>query len=245
MTRRRWIADEVSGARAALLGEHARHLALVLRAHIGQEFEISVDGNVQLGRIAAISPDRVEFDLGDPVDASAPLPLTVAISLFKFDRMEWAIEKCIELSVARIVPLIAARTESHLASVAGKRVERWRRIVKQAAEQSRRTSPPEIADPIKFKDFVAGAADGSRVVLSEVEQEVSLRDAIIPGESLTLAFGPEGGWKEQELAAFASAGWKSASLGPTILRAETAIIAAVAVCQSVLQRTKVKKQAEG
>ncbi|HET8824749.1 MAG TPA: RsmE family RNA methyltransferase [Terriglobales bacterium] len=234
MTRRRWIADEASGTHASLLGDHARHLAQVLRAHIGQQFEISVNGNVHLGRITTISPDRVEFELGDVVTVPEPLPITVAISIFKFDRLEWAIEKCTELGVARIVPLIAARTETHLASAAEKRVERWRRMAKQAAEQSRRTSPPHVADPIKFRDFAAAVMEGSRVFLSEVEQEVSLKDAITPGESLTLAFGPEGGWKEQELAAFAGAGWKSASLGPTILRAETAVIAAVAVAASML-----------
>ena len=234
MTRRRWIADEVSVSRAALVGDHARHLAQVLRAQVGQEFEISVEGNVHLGRIVAISPERVEFELGDAVAASAPFAITVAVSIFKFDRMEWAIEKCTELGVARIVPLIAARTESHLASAAGKRLERWKRIAKQASEQSRRVSQPEIQDPIKFKDFLTSATKGSRIVLSEVEQEIALKDAIVPVESLTLAFGPEGGWKEQELAAFASAGWKSASLGPTILRAETAVIAAVAVAASML-----------
>ena len=234
MTRRRWIADEASGTRAFLVGDHARHLAQVLRAQIGQEFEISVDGNVHLGRIAAITLDRVEFELGDAVSAPAPFPITVAISIFKFDRMEWAIEKCTELGVARIVPLIAARTESHLASAAGKRVERWRRIAKQASEQSRRVSPPEIQTSIKFKDFLASATKGSRIVLSEVEQEIVLKDAIVPKGTLTLAFGPEGGWKEQELTAFATAGWKSASLGPTILRAETAVIAAVAVTASML-----------
>ncbi len=234
MTRRRWIADEVSGNRAALVGDHARHLAQVLRAQIGQEFEISVDGNVHLGRIVAISPDRVEFELGDAVAAPAPLPITVAVSIFKFDRMEWTIEKCTELGVARIVPLIAARTEAHLASAAEKRVERWRRIAKQASEQSRRVSQPEIQDPIKFKNFLTSATKGLRIVLSEVEQEIALNDAIVPDESLTLAFGPEGGWKEQELAAFSSAGWKSASLGPTILRAETAVIAAVAVAACML-----------
>jgi len=234
MTRRRWIADEVSGNRASLLGDHARHLAQVLRAQIGQEFEISVDGNVHRARIAAISSGRVEFELGDAVTAPAPLPITVAISIFKFDRLEWAIEKCTELGVARIVPLIAARTETHLASAAGKRVERWRRIAKQASEQSRRASPPEISDAIRFKNFIATAANSGRIVLSEVEDEIALKDAIIPGESLTLAFGPEGGWKEQELSAFANAGWKSATLGPTILRAETAVIAAVAVAASIL-----------
>ena len=233
MTRRRWIADNVSGNRASLFGDHARHLSQVLRAQIGQEFELSVNGSVHLGRIAAISSDRVEFEVGAPVPASAPLPISVAISIFKFDRMEWAIEKCTELGVARIVPLISARTEAHLASAAAKRVERWRRVANQAAEQSRRISPPEIADPIKLKDFIATVTKQSRVVLSEVEPGMVLKDAITPGESLTLAFGPEGGWKEQELATFAQAGWKSASLGPTILRSETAVIAAVAVASAL------------
>ena len=236
MTRRRWIADEVSGNHAALIGDHAHHLAQVLRAQAGQEFEISVNGEVRLGRIAAVHPDRVEFELGAAVAASPTLPITVAISIFKFDRMEWAIEKCTELGVARLIPLIAARTESHLASAAVKRVERWRRLAQQAAEQSRRTSPPEIAAPIKLNDVLKLQAD-VRIVLSEVEQESTMRD-VIPAnaQSLALAFGPEGGWKEQELAAFAQAEWKSASLGPTILRAETAIIASIAIATAELHK---------
>lgn len=236
MTRRRWIADEVSGNRAALIGDHARHLSQVLRAHAGQEFEISVNGEVRLARIATVAPDRVEFELGPAVAASPILPITAAISIFKFDRMEWAIEKCTELGVGRIIPLLAARTESHLASAAVKRVERWRRLAHQAAEQSRRTSPPEVADPVKLNDVLNLRTD-VRIVLSEVEQESTLRD-VIPANanSLVLAFGPEGGWKEQELAAFAQAGWKSVSLGPTILRAETAIIASVAIATAMLHR---------
>ena len=236
MTRRRWIADEVSGNRAALIGDHARHLAQVLRAHAGQEFEISVNGEVRLARIATLTTDRVEFELGATVTASPILPITVAISIFKFDRMEWAIEKCTELGVGRIIPLLAARTESHLASAAVKRVERWRRLAHQAAEQSRRTSPPEVADPVKLNDVLNLRTD-VRIVLSEVEQDATLRN-VIPANanSLVLAFGPEGGWKEQELAAFAQAGWKSVSLGPTILRAETAIIASVAIATAMLHR---------
>jgi len=148
MTRRRWIADETSGNRAALVGEHARHLAQVLRAHIGQEFEISVEGHVRSARIAAVSPERVEFELGEAVSTFRDFPITVAISVFKFDRMEWAIEKCTELGVERIVPLIAARTEARLASAAGKRVDRWRRIAHQASEQSRRVLLPVIDDPV-------------------------------------------------------------------------------------------------
>ncbi len=234
MTRRRWIADEVFTNRAALIGEHARHLAQVLHAQIGQEFEISAQGEVRLGRIVKIVSDRVEFELRDEVSAPVAFPITVAISVFKFDRMEWAIEKCTELGVARIIPIIAARTESHLAAAAPKRLERWRRLAHQASEQSRRISPPEISEPRKLPEILA-AETGARVVLSESEQDLMLKDAVPSDpDALTLAFGPEGGWKDQELAAFKDAGWKAASLGSTILRAETAVIAAVAVAISIL-----------
>lgn len=234
MTRRRWIADEVSGTRAALVGDHARHLAQVLRAQVGQRFEISTGDDIRQGTVASVQSDRVEFELGDLVQQQTLTDITAAISIFKFDRMEWAIEKCTELGVARIVPVIAARTEKHLASAVPKRIERWRRIANQAAEQSRRISAPEISNPLRLKEAFSIAAD-QRIVLSEVENDLMLKDAITPQPgSVFLAFGPEGGWKEQELAAFHAAGWKSASLGPTVLRAETAVIAAVAVAISAL-----------
>jgi 16S rRNA (uracil1498-N3)-methyltransferase len=232
MTRRRWIADEVSGNHAALVGEHARHLSRVLRAQVGQEFDISTGSEVRRGKISSVQPDRVEFELGQVFAQSEPAAITVAISIFKFDRMEWAIEKCTELGVARIIPVIAGRTESHLAAAALKRTERWRRLVRQASGQSRRVSPPEIAQPVKFNDVPDLSAD-SRIVLAETEENLSLKDALRQDAgTVLLAFGPEGGWKPQEVAALQSAGWTSASLGSTILRAETAIIAAVAITAS-------------
>ena len=235
MTRRRWIADEVSGNHAALRGEHARHLAQVLRVQVGQEFDVATGAEVRLGRVINIQPDRVDFELGELIAATAQTPITVAISIFKFDRMEWAIEKCTELGVVKIIPVIAGRTEPHLAKATGKRVERWRRLVRQASEQSRRAVPPEITDPIKL-DTLVGTTAGTRIILSEVEQATSLKNAVPPDATeVLLAFGPEGGWKEQELAAFEKNGWVSASLGPTILRTETAVIAAVAISQSLLQ----------
>jgi 16S rRNA (uracil1498-N3)-methyltransferase len=235
MTRRRWIADEVSGNRAALIGDHARHLAQVLRAQVGQEFDISTGAEVRRGRVTSIRMDRVEFELGHAVLQSEHAETTVAISIFKFDRMEWAIEKCTELGVGRIVPVIAGRTEKHLAAAAAKRVERWRRLVQQAAEQSRQTSAPEIMEPIKLKELLALTAE-RRIVLSEIEQKLMLKDAIPrQSNSVLLAFGPEGGWKEQEVESFREASWVIASLGSTVLRAETAVIAAVAVAASILK----------
>jgi len=229
MTRRRWIADEVAGNRAALTGTHADHLARVLRARVGQEFDISTGAEVRQGVLRSIQPGRVEFELGDSVPTSSAPHVTLALSIFKFDRMEWAIEKCTELGVARIIPVIARRTETHLAAAAAKRVERWQRIAREAAQQSRQVSPPDICHTVKLKDAV-GISGGKRIVLSESEPEVMLRDVLQASVGdVVLAIGPEGGWTEAELDLFRSAGWTSASLGNTILRAETAAIAAMAV----------------
>jgi 16S rRNA (uracil1498-N3)-methyltransferase len=236
MTRRRWIADEVSSNRGALIGRHAEHLIRVLRARIGQEFDIVADGVVRRGRVVTIVDNRVEFELGEQVPAEpAAVQLTLLLAIFKFDRMEWAIEKCTELGVSRIVPVIARRTESHLASASVKRVERWRRIALQAAEQSRRASPPEIADPIRLREAITLDAE-LKVVLSEAEEQCQLRDIAQPSGEVLLAVGPEGGWTEDELETFQKQGWLSVSLGPTILRAETAAIAAAAITMSALSR---------
>src|SRR5580700_2056967 len=215
--RRRWIADEVIGDTAVLVGEHAAHLARVLRAQVGQEFDIATADEVRRGTITTTSPDRVEFALGTKpyrnprLDPTVP-KLTVALAIFKFDRMEWAIEKCTEIGVARIIPVIARRSDAHLAAASAKRHERWQRIVRQAAEQSRRSAPPEISAPIKLKEL---ASDGvlpagilTRIVLAEslagslanVEEDTRLGDILrsqsSPGE-VALAVGPEGGWADE------------------------------------------------
>jgi 16S rRNA (uracil1498-N3)-methyltransferase len=241
MTRRRWIADEVSGDRATLLGEHADHLMRVLRARVGQEFDIATGPAVRRGKITSIANDRVEFELGEELCDQEMPEITLLLAIFKFDRMEWAIEKCTELGVARIVPVIARRTDSHLAAASAKRAERWRRIAQQAAEQSRRPGSPEIAMPIKLSEGLNVPA-ALRIVLSESEEQTLLRDVVKPatpglehqGNGIALALGPEGGWTEDEVQSFREAGWISVSLGKTILRAETAAIAATAIIASVL-----------
>jgi 16S rRNA (uracil1498-N3)-methyltransferase len=231
MTRRRWLADEVRGDKAALTGKHAEHLSRVLRARVGQEFDVSAAGRLRRGRVVAVEEGRVEFALGEELPAPTEPQVTVLLAIYKFDRMEWALEKLTELGAARVVPVIARRTDPGLAKAAVKRVERWRRIAKEAAEQSRRLEPPEILAPAKLKDAATTAAL-TRIVLAEAEQSVSLADVVRvhpSGESLALAVGPEGGWTEDELRLFAEAGWTAASLGERILRAETAAIAAMAI----------------
>lgn len=231
MTRRRWIADEVHHDRAALIGDNAAHLARVLRAQPGDEFDVAAEGRVRQGRVVAVSPERVEFELGEDVAAAAALPIELLLAVFKFDRMEWALEKATELGVAKITPVFTQRTEKHLVLASAKRVERWRKIAHEAAQQSRRTAPPEVAAPAKLKDAVAGGG----IVLAETELERSLKQALAQQAlPLRLAVGPEGGWTEEELACFQKAGWQAASLGSAILRAETAVVAALAIAGSEL-----------
>jgi len=234
MTRRRWIADEFSDERAALTGAHAAHLSRTLRARIGQEFEVACGDVVRFGTVASVSDERVEFELGEEVSATAAAPISLLLAVFKFDRMEWAIEKCTELNVTSIVPVIARRTEKHLCQAADKRVERWRRIAREASEQARRVAPPEIGDPVKLTAALELSAE-FRIVLAEAERKAQLIDVLRerPGlQSLALAIGPEGGWTAEELQQFEQTGWIAASQGAMILRAETAAIAALAVARA-------------
>jgi len=234
MTRRRWIADRVAGSRAWLTGDNADHLARVLRAKPGQQFDIAAEGAVRIGTVTSVEPDQVEFELGAPVNIPALPEVTVYLSIFKFDRLEWAIEKLTELGVARVLPVIARRTEAHLAKAAEKRVERWRKLALEAAQQSRRTAPPEIAASAALKKAIANAT-GCRVVLDEAEDASSLKSLLEECQPpISLAFGPEGGWAPEEFQFFKQSGWKAASLGQTVLRAETAAIAAVAIAMAVV-----------
>jgi 16S rRNA (uracil1498-N3)-methyltransferase len=234
MTRRQWIADRVAGNRAWLAGDNADHLARVLRAKPGQHFDIAVEGAVRAGVVVSVSPNEVEFELGERLPSAALPEISIFLSIFKFDRMEWAIEKLTELGVARIFPMISRRTEAHLAKAAEKRVERWRKLAHEAAQQARRAALPEIVSPAPFKKAIASAS-GCRIVLSEMEESVSLKSVL--GECappIALAFGPEGGWAPDEVELFRESGWRPASLGETILRAETATIAAVAITMAEL-----------
>jgi len=163
------------------------------------------------------------------------------LAIFKFDRMEWALEKCTEIGVAHIVPVIAHRSDPHLAAASVKRHERWMRLVRQASEQSRRSAPPEIAPPVRLKDIggIVSPDLRARVVLSESVNEndgSKLADILQSASSeVALAVGPEGGWSDEEISWFRQAGWHATSLGNTILRAETAAIVATALAMDALR----------
>ena len=248
MTRRRWIADEFNDERAWLLGANAAHLGRVLRARVGQEFDIVCGERLRRGTVLSVSGERVEFALGDVLppqhansgragdpEGAGERELVLLTAIYKFDRLEWAIEKCTELGATRIVPVMARRTDAHLAAAASKRVERWRRIAHEAAQQSRRLTTPCIDEPMTLKSAM-GIQAPTRLLLNENERSLTFREALSETSgALAFAVGPEGGWTEEELAEFDAAGWRSVTLGSTILRAETAAIAALAAARAILE----------
>jgi 16S rRNA (uracil1498-N3)-methyltransferase len=258
--RRRFIADTWSPqsghpTHAALTGEQAAHLARVLRAQPGQIFDVVANGFLHRAEVTAVraasatdQDAEVLFTLHEELASDAALPIHLLLAVFKFDRFEWAIEKATELGVARITPILARRTEKHLALAAEKRVARWRRIALESAKQSRRTDIPEILSPTPLPAALSREAAPTRILLSETEQSLTLASAMSrvphPSQSyrdgwdvqgsLALAIGPEGGWTPQEMTLFTQHAWTPVTLGPRILRAETAAIAALAIASAHL-----------
>jgi 16S rRNA (uracil1498-N3)-methyltransferase len=180
-----------------------------------------------------VDGDAVEFSLHEEVEGGESLPLIVGLSIVRFERMEWAIEKLTELGVARMIPLITRRSEKHLVQAAAKRSERWRKISREAAQQSRRSQVPEISDPMSVKDCIGESQHALRFILSEEERVRSLWESLMttdrdaaPSKEIYTAIGPEGGWTPEELASWMESGWQSVSLGSNILRTETAAIGA-------------------
>ena len=232
MARRRFFVDSICDSTALLAGEDALHLARVLRAEPGQRYEISDNIGVYLAEIESVSKGRVVFRVLEPVPTTdPPADVTLLAALFKFDRFEWMIEKATELGVARIVPVVAERSERGLEKAAVKRAERWRRIAIEASQQSRRARLPEILEAEPFERTVARPA-AARFFLDEAPGGAPLAAAAPAGEVALLA-GPEGGWTDAERRSALDAGWQAVTLGPTILRAETAAMAAVAVVMNI------------
>lgn len=229
MARRRFFIDEVRNGEAVIEGENAHHLTRVLRVEPGQKYEITDTQRVWLAEVKTARKSLVEFAVVEELPANVALPeATLYLALIKFERFEWAVEKATELAVARIVPVEASRSERGLGEGARKRVERWRRIAREAGEQSRRLSPPEVLDPVRF-DQMLSVEKPNPFWLDERPGSSLLTRLLKPDGPVTLAIGPEGGWNDSERAAFDKARWTGASLGPAILRAETAAAAALAI----------------
>jgi 16S rRNA (uracil1498-N3)-methyltransferase len=229
--RRRFFVEQFVADRAFMEGEAAHHLGRVLRAQPGQLYELSDGERVWLGRIESVGRDRVQFTLVEELPAVQPsVEVMLLLAVVKFDAFEWAIEKAAELGVSTIVPLAAERSEKALLVAAAKRADRWKKILLEASQQSRRVRVPVLGSLAKPDSAFASRKDALGVMLSERPTASPLRK-VLQGQrtaSATLAIGPEGGWADAEFAAAQGYGFLEASLGRRILRTETAVVAVLA-----------------
>jgi len=244
MALRRIFVDELDRRAAALSGEKAHHLHRVARLRRGELVELSDRRRVFVAEVVRSSRDRVEFAVQKEAPAPPPAPaLTLQLAIFKFNRLEWVLEKAVELGVEAVVPVAAGRSDAPLVRAAARRVERWRKIAWAAAEQSRRLSPPEVLDPVSFSEAVRQPVAGRKLLLDP--EGPRLRDRLgersgsegsgkAPGR-VALLIGPEGGFTAAEREEAVACGYEPAGLGSQILRAETAALAALAVASHLLQ----------
>jgi 16S rRNA (uracil1498-N3)-methyltransferase len=234
--RRRFFVDEVRSGRAEISGDDARHLTRVLRVEAGQRYEISDNRNVYLAEIETARKEHVAFRTLEKLAQPAPtVRLILCAALIKFDHFEWMIEKATELGVTEIVPVETTRSERGLERAAHKRVERWRRIALEASQQARRAFLPEVSEPESLRDTLARVAT-YKFALDENPAapplNATLPAARDPQDSVAMLIGPEGGWTDDERSQFTAAQWTPVSLGPLVLRAETAALAALAIVNS-------------
>jgi 16S rRNA (uracil1498-N3)-methyltransferase len=243
--RRRFFVEQFTGTTAIIEGDAAHHLGNVLRAQTGQFYELSDGSSAWLACIESVSRNRVDFALLEQLPSPlAIVDVTLLLSIVKFDAFEWALEKATELGVNRIIPLAAARSEKGLLAAAEKRSERWQKILLESSQQSRRLRIPQLAEAAKPAQAFSLQSPGIRFMLSERSDALSIRKSLArsaPGDIVAegpamaiLAIGPEGGWTDDELAAARAAGFHEVSLGPLILRTETAVIAALATLNFAL-----------
>jgi len=232
------VPGAAPGARLALPEHAAHHAREVLRlrsgAHVrvfdgkGAEFEAQLD---------EVTRRTVFACLGGAVAprAESPLRLVLAVSPLKGDRMELVVQKATELGVAGIWPVVTFRTDAAARpALHGSRGERWERVAAGAAEQCGRAVVPEVAPTTTLDELVTRKFDSQRVVLLETPGHAPLTSiAIEPSRSLLLLVGPAGGFQSSETEALREAGFVPASLGPRILRAETAAVVAVAIAQAL------------
>jgi len=229
------------GARVVLQGDVAHQISAVLRMRAGDtivllddsgwEFEVRL---AQVGRTEASG----EILQRRPARAEPRVRLTLFQSLLKRDNLEWVLQKCTEIGVAAFVPVVSQRTiVSRPQDVSDSKIRRWRRIVTEAAEQSRRGRLPVVHPVARFEQAVAGVGEFDLSLLPwEEEPDAGLRAAlaVAKGEtggpvSVALFVGPEGGFAEDEVALAMAHGALPVTLGPRILRAETAAVVAASL----------------
>lgn len=216
-----------------------RHLVQVLRLQAGDALVLfDGRGGEYDARLASVAKRSATVAVGAhrAVDRESALDLTLVQGISKGDRMDFTIQKAVELGVSRIAPITTERCNVHLdAERQEKRLEHWRGVIVSACEQSGRTRVPPLEPVRSLASWLGTAPQGARFVL-DPKADASLATAaatVADGDAMALIVGPEGGLSDAELQLAARHGVRGVRLGPRVLRTETAGIAALTVLQAV------------
>jgi 16S rRNA (uracil1498-N3)-methyltransferase len=231
------VSEAAPGARLELPDHSAHHAREVLRLRAGALVRVFDGRGAEFeAELESVTRKGVFLRLGGAVAARAesPLRIVLALSPLKGDRMELVIQKATELGVAEVRPVVCARTDAAARpALKGSRQDRWDKVASGAAEQCGRAVVPTVAATVELKDLLGQPFAGRRVQFTEAQDAPPLaRDGARP-ESVLALIGPAGGWEPHESERLRAAGFEASSLGPRILRAETAAIAAVTVLQAI------------
>lgn len=230
-----FTAGALASGHPAVLDDNAsHHVSKVLRHRVGDTLIVfNGDGFQWQATISAIDKKRVTVDIGErsaPITES-PLDVHLGIAVSKGERMDWVLQKTTELGVSAISPLLTARTEFKLSGERlTRKVAHWHQILVSACEQCGRNRLPQLQAPVTLDHWLAHAEADCKLVLHHRDR-YSLADAA-PASRVLLLIGPEGGLADSEISAAEARGFRSLTLGPRVLRTETAPVAALAVLQA-------------
>lgn len=219
----------------------SHHVNKVLRMTAGQKLIIFSEENQEFDAvITSIDKKKVFVSIVDAKSISRESPCSIQLiqAISKGDRMEWVIQKAVELGVFSITPLLTARTVVKLDKCRmEKKLAQWRAIAVAACEQSGRNQLPKINAMLTLDEYLKASPLEDQLPLIKFvldpEASKSWRDYSVNKESITLLVGPEGGFSKEEMENIFAAGFNSLSLGPRILRTETAAIASLSILQAI------------
>jgi 16S rRNA (uracil1498-N3)-methyltransferase len=225
------------GAQVELEEQASHHLARVLRAEIGDIVTVfNGEGGEYETVITAIAKKKINVNIKSYLarDAESPLQLYLAQGISRGEKMDFTIQKAVELGVSGIIPLLTERCTVKLDDEKRqKRLAHWQSIVISACEQSGRNTLPTLLAPVTFHHWLASQATHQGFVLAPLGQYKLQQASLQKNMPVTLLIGPEGGLSEQEIKQACQQGFLSLNLGPRILRTETAGLAALAAIQSI------------
>jgi 16S rRNA (uracil1498-N3)-methyltransferase len=235
MARRRFFVPQVRRGVAELTGDEAEHLVRVLRAEVGQIYELSDNTNLYLAEVEVARKSQVTFKVLE--DLPVPVPeaqIILVAALIKFDRFEWIVEKATELGITEIRPFYAARSERGLAQAAVKRKHRWEKIAHEASQQARRVHLPQIFEATSYDHALTTDANVKLMLDEDSQTPIGkcLPEKREASDCIAILLGPEGGWTAEERQSAQPDNWQPCSLGATILRAETAATAGIAIIRA-------------